>query len=615
MKFNDAPHPIRDMCCIAWTVSLLLCPALSAQETGEMPVPEADRPSAAAPMLLTPPDRDAPASDVVSISIDNADITQVLTAFSLQTGRSIVIGPEVTGLVTMRLNDVPWDQALEVMLAPYGFGYKSIGETIVVNALDKIVEAESVEPLQSRVFRLRYLDATDIKEAIQAQLSARGHFSVLSVRGQKGWRFESASGAGANNRRFSGVSALGKLERDIADNESDQVKSKVFIVADIRSVLERIDSILDEIDLPPVQILIEARFVEVTENLLRDIGVEFGTGLTGAEDPGVQSQLYRDGSSVFAGGLQSISGTVDPSAFEPKSEGLNSTTPFNAGMSLMFQQLTDTQFQVLLHLLEEDEDANFLSAPRVMTLDNQEATIIVGTKFPIIRSDVTGQSGAVSTSLEYYENIGIQLNVVPQVCDTDKVNMIVHPAVTTQIGVVSARAGAGSGDSIPLTEYPVLDTREAETQILLNNGQTVVIGGLLQDREKSTVLKVPYMGDIPLLGRLFRRDVIDNNKLDLLIFLTATLMSTDGTGLLPTAAEEAATEAQAPQSGPSFAEIASAPEAVVANTLDGRMQAEAEMQRRTDAARDADRAYMQNIEQQVNERLQRYRSKGRDEPQ
>jgi type IV pilus secretin PilQ/predicted competence protein len=493
-------------------------------------------------------------SDVVTLNADGVSMAQVLNAFSIQTGRSMVIGPDVEGTVNMRLKEVPWKEALEVVLRPYGYGYQSVGQTIIVNKLDKIREVEAVEGVVSRVFELKYIDAYDVSEIIKTQLSERGQVSVLASRGQKGWEFESSS----NRSSSEGEGASSKRRR--AADADELVKSKMLIVTDIPSVVTRVADILTEVDIKPAQILIEARFVEVDSNFLRDVGLEYGTGLTGAETPGVQPQFFQDGSELFGLGAQQLGGGVSPASFNEQSIGLSDLKPFNAGLSLMFQRLTDTQFQVLLHALQEDVSANMLSAPRILTMNNLEAAIIVGTKFPIISSDTSGDSATVSTTLEYYENIGVQLNVVPQVCDDDYINMVVHPAVSTQIGVASAKTGTERNTA--LTEYPVLSTREAESQILVRSGQTIVLGGLLEDRESVTELKIPFLGDIPVLGRLFQRRTRDVSKVDLLIFLTATIVDPDDDlhAALPQPEARAAEPEPVPAEDDGLARPAPAPE-------------------------------------------------------
>ena len=490
----------------------------------------------------------------VTLSVENAEIAQVLNAFSVQTGRSVVIGPEVTGVVNMRLKDVLWKEALDVVLRPYGYGYQVVGQTIIVNDLESIQAAEVSEQIVSRVFRLKYLDASDVRAIIESQLSPRGSVNIISLRGQKGWEFESTGGAQSTRQ---GISAAKRLRES---KDEQQIRTKTLVVTDIAAVLSRVEDMLKEVDIMPQQILIEATFVEVNSDFLQDLGVEFGTGATGAESPGVETVGIQQGSEVLGFGVKQTSGDVDPASFDALSLGLSDSQPFNAGLSLMFQRLNDSQFQVLMHMLAEDVTAEVLSAPRILTLNNQEAGIVVGTKFPIISSDTSGESATISTTLEYYENIGVQLNVVPQICDNDYINMIVHPAVTAQIGTASARTGAEG--NIPLTEYPVLSTRETETQIMVQSGQRIVIGGLLEDQESRTVLKVPLLGDIPLIGRLFHRETETMTKTDLLIILSATIVTSDemvtevGAAIQPSSEEQVESKSVSPFTPPSARPVA-----------------------------------------------------------
>lgn len=457
-------------------------------------------------------------SELVTVNVQDGELPQVLNAFARQTGKSIVIGPDVEGQVTMRLNNIPWQDALQVILKPYGYGYEVVGDTIVVSKQERIAAAAAVEPITAEVFRLKYLDAWDVKDVVEAQLSPRGTVSVLTSRGLRGWEFETAE----QRAGMTGAGAIGKRRR--REEIEERPRSKVLLVADTPAHVRRAAAILEEVDRKPCQVLIEARFVEVDSDKLTDIGVEFGTGATGAEGPPPQAALVSQSGDTYGLAAQQISGTVAPANFAAESSSLNDVSPFNGGLTLMFQKLSGTEFQVLLHMLQETVAANVLSAPRILTLNNQEAAIIVGTKFPIITSEVSGESATVSTTLEYYENIGIQLNVVPQVCDDGMISMIIHPAVTDQIGSTAARTTSGA-EGVPLTEYPILSTREAETQIMVRSGETIVMGGLIKEQESKSVIKVPLLGDIPLLGRLFRRDTIDTQKIDLLIFLTATIMT------------------------------------------------------------------------------------------
>jgi type IV pilus secretin PilQ/predicted competence protein len=456
---------------------------------------------------------------------EGADLRDVLTAYSVQSGKSVVLGPEVAGEVRLHLRDVPWNEALDVILQPYGFAYKMVGETIVVSEMEQRSVVEAVEPLISKVFVLRYMDAFGVKEMVESQLTPRGSMSTLTVRGQKGWSYGSEDKGSADS---------GKREREEEteeEREGDRLRSRTIVVTDIPSVIERVASLLDEVDTMPVQVLIEARFIEVNNGVLRDIGVQFGSGQGGATSAGAQPVTTATGSSVYGLGVQQTGGGAAPSAFQPNSQELNNTQPFNAGLSLLFQKLDPLQFEMLLHALEEDSSLNVLSSPRILTLNNEEATIMVGTKYPIIKTEVSGESGSISTTIDYWQDIGIQLNVVPQMCEDDSIRMVIHPAVTSQIGTASGRTMSGNS-VIPFTDYPILSTRETETQVILQNKQTLAIGGLLKNEAQETVFKVPLLGDIPLLGFLFRRKTTTVRQLDLVIFLTATVVAPEESVLL-----------------------------------------------------------------------------------
>lgn len=466
----------------------------------------------------------------VTINVSGGSIADVLSAFSRQTGRSIVIGSGVTNLVTIRLNNTPWQEALDVVLKPYGYGYKLVGDTVVVNNIKDIASMEQVEPLVAEIFTLKYVEAADVLEIIQGLLTTnRGTVNILYSQPEAGWEFGgSKPGAGST---ATSLGAGGGEKRERVGGGEKKKKSKTLVVKDTRSIIDRIRDLIASIDTMPMQVLIEARFVEVNSNFLRDIGFEWGTGANGASSAGPQAQNRSSGGNLFGLGAQLAGGSVEPAAFGAASASLEKTQPFNAGMAMRFQQLTGTQFEILMHMLQEDNSLNILSSPRVLAMNNQEATIKVGDKYPIIESNVTGgtggSAGTTSTTLKYYEDIGIQLNVVPQVCGEKNVSLLVHPAVTELIGKESGVVNS-AGSETAQTRYPVLSTREAETQIILQSGSTVVIGGLLKKRDASTKLKTPFFGDIPLLGWLFRRDTRDNDKLDLLIFLTATIMPSAG---------------------------------------------------------------------------------------
>jgi type IV pilus assembly protein PilQ len=440
------------------------------------------------------------ASQNVTLDFKEADIRNVLKIISYKSGVNIITTPEVMGNVTIRLVDVPWENALDVILKTYGFAYEKKGNIITVAPIDKLttlkkqeVELAQVQPTATEVFNLKYIDAQDAKRALDPQLSPRGKITVLDMTGQSGWEF--------------GTTDMAKRKRL---GEERMGRSKILIISDIPPALDKIKQVLEKIDVMPQQVLIEARIMEVNRDKLKDIGFDWGTGSTGAESSTI-TVVDAGGNSAKVAGGHILGSEVKPSSFNPKAS-IGGIEPYSVGLEFLFRKLTGTQFEVILHALEEDVNTNTLSAPRILALNNQEASILVGTKYPIIKSDVSTESAGqtISVSLDYYQDIGIQLNVVPQVGANNYINMIVHPAVTSS--------------STNVSNYPIIETREAETRVLMRDGETVVIGGLLKDVKSTSTMGVPFLSKIPLLGLVFRRNTVDTEKLDLLVFISAHII-------------------------------------------------------------------------------------------
>lgn len=447
-------------------------------------------------------------SQNVTLDFKEADIRNVLKIISYKAGVNIVTTPEVIGNVTIRLVDVPWEKALDVILKTYGFGYEKQGNIIMVAPIEKLtaqkkleVELAQVQPTFTEVYNLKYIDAQDAKKAIEPLLSPRGKITVLEMTGQAGWEFGTACSTGVAKRKRVTEERVGR--------------SKTLIISDIPPVLDKIREVVAKIDIRPKQILIETRLVEVNRDKLKDIGFDWGTGSTGTTTIGQITVDKSSGTASSSIGSHGISTSgIGPSIFNPKGTGL---TPTGAGLELIYKKLTGKQFEAILYALEEDVNTNTLSAPSIMALNNQEAAILVGTKYPILKTEESTQQVGytVSKSLDYYQDIGIQLNVVPQVGDEGYINMVVHPAVT------SSTTGVGTTNT---TYYPIIETREAETRVLMKDGETVVIGGLLKDVKGTSRVGIPFLSKIPILGFFFRRDTIDTGKIDLLIFITAHIV-------------------------------------------------------------------------------------------
>jgi general secretion pathway protein D len=373
---------------------------------------------------------------------------------------------------------------------------------------------------------------------------------VLYTRGQKGWSFgtfkigksESAQGLAreaADGPRTETISIEKSPTGDIVSRKAEfesSIKSKTILVSDTAAVLDKVkNELLPMIDKKPKQVLIETRLIEVNRDKLRDLGVDWGLGGTSnAVNTALTSQSVAknaDGLATATAGAHSLFSEVTPSLFGPK-EGttlIPGTEPYNIGAQLVLQKLSGTKFQAVVHALEEDANANTLSAPRIVTLDNQEASILVGYHTPILVSTVATSDAGVPTitqTLDYYQEIGIRLNVVPQVNEDGYINMIIHPSVTSS--TTSVPATSTSGATTTTTSYPIIDVREAQTQILVKDQETIVIGGLLKDVMGKQTMSIPFLGKLPLIGGAFRRDTYDTQKIDLLMFITAKIVPDGG---------------------------------------------------------------------------------------
>ena len=479
-------------------------------------------------------------SDNVTMDFKEADIQNVIKIISYKSGVNIVTTPEVMGTVTIRLVDVPWEQALDVILKTCGFSYQRQGNIILVAKTESINKIQAEEPLQTAIIVLKFLDAGDAQKILIPLLSSRGKISVLYAKGQKGWKFgsfkigkeELSSLALEREKNEAPTMQVASTERtatgEIVTRKAEfepSAKSKTLVVTDTAASLDRIRNvILPQIDKKPKQVLIEARIMEVNLNKLRDIGFDWGTG-SDVINATSTTALDSRGRRVL-GGRTTGSG-ITPALFGPlEGAAFSGAYPYSAGLDILFRKLTGTEFEVILHALEQNGTSNVLSSPRILTLDNQEASILVGYHTPILSAQLTAPtttSGGLQTqTLDYYQEIGIRLNVVPQISDEGYINMIIHPSVTSSTSSVPAESFAGNLTSV--INYPVIDVREAQTQVLMRDGETIVLGGLLKDVKSKEVNGVPFLSKIPILGELFKRETIDKGKIDLLIFITAHVL-------------------------------------------------------------------------------------------
>lgn len=469
------------------------------------------------------------AAELSSLKFKDTEIDTALKAIEKkaeQEGRqiNIVTTPDVYGLVTVDLENVDWKTALKVILKTSDLGFRQDGNIITVSSLSKIQEDQKKEDetlfaaggMKIEAFKLVHVEAVDVAKMIQPFLSKDGKVSVLDVVNKQGWGF-SASTSGMINVGDNSSGSGNYVQSPAAQTTTKMTRTKLLAVSDTPIIVRQVAKLIEEMDIAPKQILIRAVLLEVAQNTVFDLGLDFGTP---TDSFGSTDSIF---SKTFTAGSQSGFQNISPNAFVPPEGAEAGVDPYTAGLNFSIAKVKGTKFNVVLHALQEDENTNTLSTPTILTMDGREATILVGQQYPIIdTSSSTYSDNTVGGSLSFYQNVGIQLKVVPQICgdDEDRVNLIVHPTVSNITGYAEVNSAAGT----PITQYPIIDTREAETQMVIDDGDTVVLGGLLSDAKTKEVMGVPFLSNLPLIGKIFDRDTKNSQKIDLLIFLTVQIV-------------------------------------------------------------------------------------------
>jgi len=441
------------------------------------------------------------AGEKLSLNFQNIEVRALLQVIADFTNFNVVTSDTVTGNVTLRLKDVPWDQALDIILQAKGLGLRKSGNVILIAPKDELAAKEKVEleakaqianlePLRTQAFQLNYTKADDVAKGLSGQ---------------------SASGGGGTNTRI--LSPRGSV---ISESRTNQL-----FVSDIPSKLEEIQAMISKIDIPVRQVLIEARIVEAGDTFGRSLGIKLGaTDLRGLRGgiPGYNvggSNYVTIGGNYSNVGVQTIQTPNTSTSYLPDSQfvnlpaiGQNNYDAATFGLSL-FSAAANRFLNLELSALEADGKGRIVSSPRVITADQIKALIEQGEELPF---QVATSSGA--TALQF-RKANLKLEVTPQI--TPEGNVILDLDVNKDSVGRSTAAGFA------------IDTKHVRTQVLVENGGTVVIGGIYTQTERDDVTKVPFLGDVPYLGNLFKTRTKSTAKTELLVFITPKVI-TDRSG-------------------------------------------------------------------------------------
>ncbi|EYS92422.1 secretin [Cupriavidus sp. SK-4] len=420
----------------------------------------------------------------LSLNFQNIDIRSLLQVFADFTNLNIITSESVQGNLTLRLKDVPWDQALQIVMDAKGLASRRNGNVLWVAPKAELqtkekLELESqqqindLEPIRSQVFQLNYQRAEDVRKMLLGMGAGGGAVAAVSTAGS----------AGASARM---LSRRGSLTADARTNQ--------LFVSDIASKLEEVQNFIGKIDIPVRQVIIEARIVEATDSFSRNLGVKLG--FAGQYNNARVGNTYNN---VLPGA------TSDNGPFLSLPAGaINGTNPANIAVSLF--NSAATKFLALeLSALEADGKGKIISSPRVVTANNIKALIEQGTELPY---QAATSSGATSVQ---FRKANLKLEVTPQI--TPEGNVLLDVDVNKDSVGIQTTSGFA------------IDTKHVQTQVLVENGGTVVIGGIYTQTESNETDKVPLLGDIPVLGYLFKNNAKVRNRTELLVFLTPRILN------------------------------------------------------------------------------------------
>lgn len=443
------------------------------------------------------------AGEKLTLNFQNIEVRSLLQVIADFTNFNIVTSDSVAGNVTLRLKDVPWDQALDIILQAKGLGMRKSGNVIWIAPKDEIAAREkqefeakaavqTLEPVRTQAFQMNYAKAIDIAAQLRGEVS-----------GQSGG---GGGGGGAGAARL--LSPRGSVVPEPRTNQ--------LFVTDIPSRLEAVQDLIKKLDIPVRQVMIEARIVEATDSFGRSLGVKLGgSDLRGIRGGDAGYSLGGNNRVAFGGSYDAVSATTlerataltsaNTSFVNLPASTIGSSDPARLALSL-FSPTANRFLDLEISALQADGKGKVVASPRVITADQTQAEIEQGVDIPY--PSAAGVTGATTVS---FRKASLRLTVTPQ--------------ITPDGGII---LNVEVNKDTPGTVYPggvAVNTKRVKTNVLVENGGTVVIGGIFTSSEQEDVNKVPLLGDIPIAGNLFKNRSIKTEKTELLVFLTPRTLS------------------------------------------------------------------------------------------
>ena len=416
----------------------------------------------------------------LTLNFQNIEVRAVLQLIADVTGLNLVASDSVTGSITLRLQGVPWDQALDLVLKTKGLGKRQMGSVLLIAPTQEIADRERVEleavrqveelsQLQTEYIQLKYAKATTISQLLTSDQG------LLSERGSA-----------------------------VVDE-----RTNTLLMKDTAGNLEKIREVINMLDVPVRQVLIEARIVIAATSVGKELGVKWGGG--GYKNNGNNLTTWGGSQQTLVEGNQILfnrgQGNNDPSILNLEAANMINfgATAANASSFAIGYQTADYILDLELSAIETDGKAEIVSQPRVITADGQTASIESGKEIPYQEAS---SSGATSVS---FKPAVLKLEVTPQITPDDRI-------------IMDLSINQDSIGEWTTTGVPTIDTNSVRTQVLVDNGETVVLGGIFRSEEIRNISKTPFFGDLPLIGWLFRHSNYSSEKNELLVFITPRLV-------------------------------------------------------------------------------------------
>jgi type IV pilus assembly protein PilQ len=418
-------------------------------------------------------------SGIVSLDFRDADIKNVLKVLSYKSGINMIAGPEVVGVVTIQLKNVPWQKALEVILSTYGYSYEQKGSIIMVTTVENLKkrreDAKALtdqEPVSTEAFVLNFSKAEDIVKSLDKMKTPRGSINF-------------------------------------------DTRTNAVIVSDVESNLSLIRDVIKKLDTVTPQVQIEARIIKVVLSRQETMGIDWAklAQLTGSVHFPVRTTTFPWSSNSSYHMPDAT--WVNPAKVGDTIATQDLTKPTTN--QLTYGTLSIADLTVVLDALKKRENTKSVSNPRLVTMDNQPAKIQVGNRYPVPQYTYSTESNALQVSGWQYIDTGVVFKVTPHINSSLLITMDIEPEIITKSGTVTVEG----------TEMPILNSESVKTSVMIKNSETLIIAGLINDDKTVTSYRVPILGDIPILGWPFRHKSEQTVKTELVIFLTPHIITQD----------------------------------------------------------------------------------------